>query len=161
MGRVAGPWGVRGWIKVVPYGDGPAGLAAQRAWWLRSGDKAWRSLRVTEAKVHGNTVVAAIEGFADPESAATLSGSEVAVPRDALPRLRHGEFYLDDLVGLEVKSSSGALLGIVLAVEEYGGPPLLRVGQGAVERLIPCVAPILESVDVDGGGIVVAWEPGY
>jgi 16S rRNA processing protein RimM len=156
MGRVVGPWGVRGWVKVAPYGERPDGLVDQRTWWLRRG----------EARMHSGTIVAALEGYGNPESAAGLKGFEVAVPRSALPRLRKDEVYLADLVGLEVVSVSGAVLGTVVAMEDYGAHPVMRVREAAeatprADRLVPCVAPILRSVDLAGRRIEVEWEPEY
>lgn len=165
MGRVVGPWGVRGWVKVAPYGDGPEGLAAQRTWWLRDEGGAWRSHAVSEARAHSGTVVAAIAGYPTPEAAAVLKGREVAVPRSVLPKPKRGEIYLADLVGLEVVSAAGFALGKVAAVEDYGAHPLLRVkreaGKGEEDRLVPFVAPILQSVDLALGRITVDWEPEY
>lgn len=163
MGRVVGPWGVRGWVKVAPYGDGPEGLAAQRTWWMRDAAGDWRPHEVSEARAHSGTVVAAIAGYATPEAASALKGRDVAVRRSALPRLAKNEVYLADLVGLDVVSASGRSLGAVVAVEDYGAHPLLRVraGGGAAERLVPFVAPILRSVDLAARRITVDWEPEY
>jgi len=162
---VVGPWGVRGWVKVAPYGDTPQGLVAQRTWWLRDRGGAWRPHAVGEARVHSGTVVASVEGVATPEAAAVLKGADVAVPRAALPRPGRNEVYLDDLVGLDVVSESGHLLGKVVAVQDFGAHPLIRVraseGKGEEDRLVPFVAPILKSVDLAGRRIVVDWEPEY
>jgi len=162
MGRVIGPWGVRGWIKVAPYGDDPAGLAKQRAWWVKDGE-GWARREVGEARVHSGTVVASLAGVTTPEDAKLLKGRDVAVPRDALPPPKRGEVYLADLVGLRVETMSGAALGTVVAVDDYGAHPLMRVsaGEGAAERLVPCVEPIVRSVDLEAGRIEVDWEPEY
>lgn len=165
MGRVVGPWGVRGWVKVAPYGDAPEGLVAQRTWWVRDEGGTWRSHAVREARVHSGTVIAAIEGYATPESAATLKGREVGVPRSALPKPGKNEVYLADLAGLEVVSASGHALGMVAAVEDYGAHPVLRVrresGKGEEDRLVPFTAPILVAVDLARRRITVDWEPEY
>ena len=51
MGRVAGSYGVRGWIKVVPGGGVRDALPGLTEWWL--GGEAYR---VSEARVHGATI---------------------------------------------------------------------------------------------------------
>ncbi|HQU50334.1 MAG TPA: ribosome maturation factor RimM [Casimicrobiaceae bacterium] len=162
---MVGPWGVRGWVKVTPYGDRPDGLVAQRTWWLKEAGGTWRPRAVDEARVHGHAVVASIAGFGTPEAAAVLKGGEVAVPRSALPRPGKNEVYLGDLVGLGVVSESGHALGNVVAVEDFGAHPVIRVravgGKGGEDRLVPFVAPILRSVDLALGRIVVDWEPEY
>lgn len=165
LGRVIGPWGVRGWVKVAPYGDGPDGLLAQRRWWLRARDGEWVPHEVGEAREHSGAVVASIGGYATPEAAAALKGREVGVPRSALPPVRKGEIYLADLVGLDVVSASGRPLGKVAGIEDYGAHPVMRVrGDGAgggPGRLIPYVEPIVRAVDLEARRIEVDWEPEY
>ena len=164
MGRVVGPWGVRGWVKVAPYGDDPAGLAKQRAWWLQDGQGGWTRRDVGEARVHSGTVVASLAGLDTPEAAAQWKGRDVAVPRAALPKARKGEVYLADLVGLTVVSASGAVLGTVVAIEDYGAHPLMRVaaeGAAGQGRLVPFVEPIVRAVDLTSRRIDVEWEPEY
>ena len=165
MGRVVGPWGVRGWVKVAPYGDDPAGLVSQRAWWLQDGQGGWTRRDVGEARVHSGTVVASLDGLTTPEAARAWKGRDVAVPRSALPKPRRGEVYLADLVGLEVVAGSGVSLGRVVAVEDYGAHPVMRVApEGAAPgsgRLVPFVEPIVRGVDLAARRIDVEWEPEY
>ena len=161
MGRVIGPWGVRGWIKVAPYGDRPEGLVNQRAWWLDDGDGGWTRRDVGEARVHSGTVVASLAGIDTPEAAKLWKGRVVAVPRESLPKAKRGEIYLADLVGLTVVTVSGATLGTVVAVEDYGGHPLMRVAAEASERLVPFVEPIVRSLDLEARRVEVDWEPDY
>jgi 16S rRNA processing protein RimM len=161
MGRVIGPWGVRGWIKVAPYGDDPEGLANQRAWWLEDGDGGWTRRDVGEARVHSGNVVASLSGIDTPEVAKLWRGRDVAVPRESLPKAKRGEIYLADLVGLTVVTVSGATLGTVVAVEDYGGHPLMRIAADAAERLVPFVEPIVRSVDLAERRVEVDWEPEY
>ena len=164
MGRVLGPWGVRGWIKVAPFGDDPAGLVAQREWWMRERGDHGAAVLARLDHVVPPPCSAALAGFATPEAAKALKGREVGVPRAALPAPRRGEIYLADLVGLDVVSGSGATLGKVVAVEDYGAHPVLRVAEagGAAEhRLVPFVAPIVRGVDLKARRIDVEWEPEY
>jgi 16S rRNA processing protein RimM len=165
MGRVVGPWGVRGWIKVAPYGDRPEGLASQRAWWLQDGDGGWARRDVGEARVHSGTVVASLAGIETPEDAKRWKGRDVAVPREALPKAKRGEMYVADLVGMSVVTSSGAALGTVVAVEDFGAHPVMRVAAGEVaggaDRLVPFVEPIVRAVDLEAGRVEVDWEPEY
>jgi 16S rRNA processing protein RimM len=71
--------------------------------------------------------------------------------------------YLADVVGLDVVDAAGRPLGRVVAMEDYGAHPVMRVrrekrdGAGA-ESLVPFVEPILRSVDLAGRRIEVDWE---
>ena len=51
------------------------------------------------------------EGIADRNAAEALRGTELFVPRAALPDLGPDEFYHTDLEGLDVLHADGARLG--------------------------------------------------
>ena len=109
MGRVAGSYGVRGWIKVVPGGGVRGSARREREWWIGE-----RGLpQSSEAKVHGATVVAKLDGIESREQALALKGAQVSVEREALPEPEAGHYYLADLVGLEVVNEQGERLGTV------------------------------------------------
>jgi 16S rRNA processing protein RimM len=156
MGRVTGPYGVRGWIKVRPFTETAEGLVAHAKWWVgREGE--WREVTVADAAAHSGQVVALLEGLADRERAAALKGMEVAVPRDAFPETDEGEYYWADLIGLKVANLQGDELGEVAEVFSNGAQDVLRVVEGGRERLIPFVAAVVGRVDLADARIEVDW----
>jgi 16S rRNA processing protein RimM len=152
MGRVAGSYGVRGWMKVVPGGGVLETLAGTKEWWI--GERAYR---VTEAKVHSATVVAKLEGIETREQALKLKGLEVAVRRDALPQAEEGHYYLADLIGLEVRSTGGEPLGVVKRFFTNGAQDVMEIA-GERTHLIPWVSAIVKQVDLEGRSILVEWS---
>ncbi|MEO5699510.1 MAG: ribosome maturation factor RimM [Casimicrobiaceae bacterium] len=167
LGHVQGAYGVAGWVKVVPYTETDSGLLQYGTWWLRSpGGASWQARRRTAGRLQGDTVVAQIDGIVDREAALALKGSEVAVPRSALPPVEQGEMYWSDLVGLTVMNRQGQCLGRVRGVTAHAAHPLLQVvrdgapeGAGGAERerLIPYVPPVIDAVDLAGRCIEVDW----
>jgi 16S rRNA processing protein RimM len=152
MGRVAGSYGVRGWIKVSPGGgvDGNT-LAAARAWWIGE-----RAFAVAEAKTHGAAVVAKLAGIDNREQALALKGAQVALRREALPEPGEGHYYHADLVGLEVVNEQGQSLGRIARLFSNGAQDVMDVA-GERTTLIPWVAAIVKEVDLAAGRIVVDW----
>src|SRR4051812_24288762 len=122
MGRVAGSYGVRGWIKVAPGGGVREALAGMKEWWI--GEACYA---VAEAKVHGATVVAKIAGIESREQALQLKGAAVAVERSVLPEAGAGHYYLVDLVGLEVWNAQGERLGSVKQWITNGAQDVMQV----------------------------------
>jgi 16S rRNA processing protein RimM len=164
MARVLAPYGIQGWIKARPYTASIATLLDYTTWWLApAGDaEAWRRFPVREAKQHGDTLVAALEGIADREAALAWRGAWVAVPRSALPSSKAGEYYWSDLVGLLVVNRAAETLGRVSKVLETGAHPVLLVeSEGAGERLIPVVSAYVDAIDPDAGRIMVDWPADY
>jgi 16S rRNA processing protein RimM len=160
MGRVLAPYGVHGWLKVRPLSAAPDALLDHRRWWLQRGvDAAWEARTAVEARVHSGTVVACVDGIASREAAMAWRGALIGVPRSELPAAAEGEVYLADLVGLDVVNREGQALGVVVAVDDFGAHPVLRVRAdgGGRERLIPFVAAHVDEVDLASKRIGVDW----
>lgn len=159
MGRVRAPHGIKGWVKVQPFTQEIEGLLDFAQWWVgRNGQ--WQSRRVMEASVHGAAVIAKLEGCEDRESAASLKGAEVAIPRSELPAAGTNEYYWDDLIGAEVVNRAGEPLGQVAGLLETGANPVL-VLKAERERLIPFIAGVIVEVDVSDRRVVADWELDY
>jgi 16S rRNA processing protein RimM len=159
MGRITAPFGVKGWVKVQPNTAAARNLLAYKAWWME-GDGDWRSIAVAEAKVHGRTVIAKLEGCEDRDAAAALRGKLVAVPRAELPGTKSGEYYWADLIGLAVVNGAEQALGRITGVLQTGGNDVLVVA-GERERLIPFIADVIRDVDLAAGVMRVAWDADY
>jgi len=155
MGRVAGSYGVRGWIKVAPGRGVAQTLAAARDWWI--GEHAYA---VIEARQHGASLIAKLDGIETREQTVRLKGARVAVERAALADPGEGHYYLADLIGLEVRNEQGERLGTVKQWLSSGAQDVMEVaapGPNGGTRLIPWVGAIVKEVDVAAGRIVVAW----
>ena len=152
MGRVAGSYGVRGWLKVAPGGGVARALSQAREWWIGE-----RPYAVAEAKVHGASVVAKLEGLESREQALALKGARVAMPRAALPETEEGHYYLADLLGLEVLNEQGERLGVIVQWITNGAQDVMEVA-GERTRLIPWVSAIVKRVDLERQQVVVDWS---
>jgi 16S rRNA processing protein RimM len=152
MGRVADSYGVRGWVKVAPEGGVKETLAAAKEWWVGAD-----AHKVSQAKVHGATVVAKLSGISTREEARALRGQTVSVRRASLPEPEKGTYYLADLVGLEVVNEQGVKLGTVKRFYSNGPQDVMEVS-GDKDRLIPWVADKISNVDLSKRLIQVDWE---
>jgi 16S rRNA processing protein RimM len=155
MGRVAGSYGVRGWVKVAPGGGVAQALADAKEWWI--GDKLYKIV----AKVHGSTVVAQISGVHTREEALALKGSKVSMRREALAEPGEGHYYHADLLGLEVVNGQGEVLGVVKRLFTNGAQDVMEisgVGKDAGKlRLLPWVPTVVKDVDLAEKRILVEW----
>jgi len=151
MGRVAGSYGVRGWVKVAPEGGVKDTLVGAQEWWI-GGER----YAVAEAKLHGGAIVARLAGVESREQALALKGSAVSVRRESLPEPGEGHYYLADLVGLEVLNERGEAFGVVKRLFSNGAQDVMEV-TGDRTRLIPWVATVVKRVDLAAGRIDVEW----
>lgn len=174
VGRIHGAWGVKGWIKVQPYSSDPQALFSSKRWFLKPPESAaakpsasWPEvLRVSQAREHGDGIVAAIHDLNDRNAAESLRGGRIFVPRSSFPSATSDEFYWVDLIGLAVVNRDGALLGDVTGLLDTGAHSVLRIRPReappeataeSVERLIPFVAAYIDKVDMPARRIEVDW----
>lgn len=147
LGEIGRPHGVRGLVRVRSFTADPADLTAYGP----LSDGGGRSFALTLLAPD----LARIEGVADRDAAARLTGTKLYVPRTALPAPEEeDEFYLADLEGLRAETEAGESLGTVLAVEDHGAGAFL-VLSGPPERLVPFTRAAVPVVDVKGGRVVV------
>ena len=146
FGRVAGSYGVRGWMKVAV--DDPELLAAQPAWWLDGAER-----KVEETKIHSGKLLAKLAGIETPEAARTYKGKAVSIPR---PEAGEGRYYWDDLIGLEVVNTQGQVLGVVKGMFSNGAHDVAELS-GDKPRLLPWVPVVVKKVDLPERRVEVDW----
>ena len=159
VGRLNGPWGVAGAVKVFSYTDPPEQIFDYQPWRT---DGSPGLLHVRSWRRQGPRLVAEIEEIPDREWAERLAGLTLSIPRTALPAPPAGQYYWQDLVGLEVVNREHVPLGRVRELLDAGVHDVLvidRAGPGA-DHLVPFVpGRFVEAVDLDAGRIVVDWQP--
>ena len=159
MGRIAAPYGVRGWVKIQPFTEELDGLLDYPQWWISS-RTGWQPGEIEEARVNGKVLIAKFSGCDNRERAFALKGLEVAVSREDLPEAGSDEYYWSDLIGLRVRNLQQAELGEVTDVFETGANDVLVV-RGERERLIPFVAQVVQNVDLALGEMLVDWDADF
>lgn len=165
LGRVAGVFGVRGWLRVHSYTRPKENLLDYRRWWIdhHEGFEA----TVVEARPHGEGLVAQITDAAgavvvDRDIAASLIDAEIQVERSAMPEPPPGQVYWFDLVGLRVVNEQGMELGRIDSMMSNGPQDVMILKAQDAERLIPFVrGPIVKRVDLEQGLVVADWQPDY
>ena len=110
---------------------------------------------LTKVRQLGKQQVVYLAGVSSVHAAKTLVNREVYAPKDALPALSEGEYYLDALIGLPVVLA-GEVIGEVVAVSEAAGHGLITVERGGEELLLPLEA---DYVRLGEEGVVLEDPP--
>jgi 16S rRNA processing protein RimM len=167
VGRVLDAWGVKGWIKVQAFSADPQALFLTKRWYLQPPEQPRAPgaaplptlLKVTQAREHGDAIVAAVQEVTDRNGAEALRGARVFVSRSSFPTAQADEYYWVDLIGLDVVNREGLQLGRVADLLDTGAHSVLRIeADGGVERMVPFVAAYVDQVDLPGRRITVDWS---
>jgi 16S rRNA processing protein RimM len=182
VGRIVDAWGLKGWIKVQPFADDPQALFSSRRWFLLPSEKPGPArpatgiaaipslLKITQAKDHGDVVVALAQEVPDRTAAEALRGARVFIGRASFPSAGPDEFYWVDLIGLDVVNREGVALGRVVGLIDTGPHSVLRVAPVEVahganaqeaERLIPFVGAYVDEVSLERRLVTVDWGLDY
>ena len=159
MGRIAAPFGVKGWVKVQPFSEDPGTLMDFESWRIGRGTE-HKTFTVEAVQDHANAMVAKLEGIDDRDAAYALRGQEISVARSDLPPPEENEYYWSDLIGLTAVNREGIELGKVDSLMETGAQDVLVI-KGTREHLVPFIAQFVGKVDVAGGTIEVDWGEDY
>jgi len=156
VGRVAGLFGVHGWVKVYSYTRPREAILNYSPWQVET-SSGWRTLAVAEGRPQGKGVIARLAGYDDRDAAAGLIGAPISIGIAQLPQAGPHEYYWAALEGLRVVNRAGQDLGRVSHLFETGANDVLVV-RGERERLIPFARAVVERVDLEAGVIRVDWD---
>jgi 16S rRNA processing protein RimM len=160
LGRIVGPFGVRGWLKLASYTDPPGQILEFPRWQAQGPRGANRELRLAESRPHGKGYVVRLEGIDDRDAAIALGKPELWVERGELPELPAGEHYREDLVGYEVVNLAGVPLGRVDGFLDLPANAVMVVA-GERERWLPVGPGRPFRVDSGRRRITVDWDPEF
>jgi 16S rRNA processing protein RimM len=156
VGRVAGLFGVNGWVKVYSHTRPREAILNYRPWHISVGGTT-RTFDVLEGREQGKGLVARIAGCDDRDTAAELVGAEISIDATQLPATGEREYYWADLEGLRVVNDANVELGRVSHLFETGANDVMVV-RGERERLIPFGSAVVKEVDLEAGVIRVDWD---
>ena len=154
LGRIVGAHGVRGIVRIRSHTANPDDLTAYGA---LSDEAGTRRFAVAVTGHVKGLVLARVDGVDDRDAAEALRGTDLHVPRAALPPTESEEYYHADLLGLRVESPDGAAIGRVSAIHDHGAGPIVEIQPpDGPSTLVPFTREHVPAVDVEGGRMIVA-----
>ncbi|SDU40542.1 ribosome maturation factor RimM [Stappia sp. ES.058] len=160
MARIGAAHGIRGEVRVKPFGDDPLSFTDYGP--LETADGK-RRLTVYAARVQKNMVITRFEGIDDRNAAEALNGLDLYISRSALPDLEEDDdFYHADLLGLRARTAEGEDLGKIVAVPDFGAGALLEIRPDiGTSFFVPFTRDAVPEVDLTDGKVTVVLPPDY
>ena len=119
-------------------------------------DKSGRAYEITVTGQTKDVLIGTIRGVTTREEAEKLRGTELWIPRSALPDAGQHQYYYEDLNGLKLSTSSGDAYGTITAMHNFGAGDLvaIKLTSGA-EELLPFNRATFPKIDVAKGTAII------
>lgn len=162
VGRVLRPHGVRGELRIEIITDYPERLAQRAHFYLAhpGSPAAVQRYPVEGMRFHQKVLLLKLSGCDDRNAADELRGMLVQIPIEEAAPLEEGEYYLFQLIGVQVETEQGEQLGQVVEVIETGANDVYVVRGPRGEVLLPAVDEVVLELDLESKRMVVRPLPG-
>lgn len=150
IGQILAPRGIKGKLKVKVVTDFPQRFAPASKVYVNQ-----QPMTIDGAEWHKGNAIIKLNAIDSLDAAQKLTGQPIEIHRSQLEPLPEGQYYHFQLIGLEVWTTQGELLGTVTEIlsAKSNDNYVVRGSQG--EILIPAIEDIVKSIDLDGGRIVI------
>ena len=156
IGKITGPHGVRGEVKILSYAEDPSRFKKIREIGLVATGEgkdagSYAEYTIEHARISGGMVVVKLEGVDDRNAAELLRNREVFMDRSDLEELKPGEHYIRDLIGMDVvDDETGDKIGVLgdVLTDRPQDIYVIAADDGS-EFMLPAVPEFVRKIDDD------------
>lgn len=161
VGVITSPHGVRGEVKVYPTTDDVMRFKKLDKVILDLGRGETRELKIRQVKFFKNMVILKFDGVDTMNEVEGWRQKDLLITRDQAIPLEEDEFFITDLIGLNVVTDEGETLGTLTDVMETGANDVycVKTPEGK-ELLLPAIRDCILDVDLDKEEMLVHVLPG-
>lgn len=159
IGKIVGSFGIKGEMKIYPLTNDWSILERFKRFFYLKNDKLI-DLKVESLRVQNKTIVAKIVGFSRIEDVEALKNIELLVYKKDLPDLSSDEYYVYELIGMDVFTDDKEPLGKIIDVMETGAHNIYVVSDGVKEVLLPSIDQVVLERNLEERKMVVHILPG-
>lgn len=143
IGKIVNTFGIKGELKVYPYVD-----------YIDELSKIYidnKEYTLSKSRNQKNVVIIKIKGLDDINLVEDFKNKEIEIDRVDLPKLKEGEYYIEDLIGLDVYTDDGKLLGKLDDIFNTGANDIYQVNN----ILLPAIPDVIKKIDIENQKIIV------
>ena len=155
VGVITATHGIHGEVKVFPTTDDPKRFKKLKKVLLDTGREKLE-LEVEGVKFFKNMVILKFKEYNDINQIEKYRKCPLLVTREHAVKLKKNEYFIADLIGLQVVTDEGELLGELTDVLETGANDVYQVtDKNGKELLLPAIKDCILSVDLEKGEMEV------
>ena len=156
VGTIQGAKGMSGEMKVSLITAHPTHLLSLESIYLNIADSSSMLYTIDKAKWDGSKLTIKLHGVDDRNTAEALRGAKMIIPEDAAYKVGEDEYFIEDLVGMNVVDTSGTNLGKIKEVLNYPAHDVYVISKDDSEILIPAVHEYIQEIDMHTGTIMIS-----
>ncbi|QDR80438.1 ribosome maturation factor RimM [Sporomusa termitida] len=155
IGKIVAPHGVRGDVRIFPLTDFPDRFHALKTVYVENVGQ----MQLESARPHKKFILLKFAGINTMNEAGNLSGKLLKIGREDLVQLPAGQYYIFDIIGLNVFNEEGELLGIITDVLQPGSNDVYVIEtQDKQELLVPAIKEVVKQIDIAGKKMLVKLQ---
>ena len=149
-GKIINTHGCKGGLKVEPWCNTPKDFSSLKKLFIQKKDN-FIEYTVTKASIFKQFIVLELKEIQDMDVALNLKDEVLYALREDF-QLEEGEFFLADLIGIDViDAENGTVYGKVKDVINRGASDIYLIETPNGERMIPAVKEFIISIDINKG----------
>jgi len=150
IGQILAPWGIKGKLKVEVVTDFPQRFAPSSKIYINQ-----QPMTIDATEWHKGKAIIKLSTIDSIEDAQRLRGQPIEIHHSQLQPLPQGQYYHFQLIGLEVQTTQGELLGNITEILTAESNDIYVVNGARGEILIPAIEDVVKSIDLNKGRIVI------
>lgn len=157
IGVITKPQGIRGELRVFPTTDDPTRfkLLIGKNIIVRSNGTS-HEYKLISARQHKNIVLITLDGVSDRNTAETLTRGTILISDDKALPLQDGEYFVRDLINLNVETSNGEHIGVISDVFSTNANDVYVINTPEGESfMIPAIKNVILNVDIAAGKMAI------
>lgn len=155
IGQIVNTFGIKGMVKVKPFTDDITRFDRLEKVYVET-HKSKKQYEIEEVKYHKDMVLIKFKGIDKIEEAEFLKNAYLKVNRKDEPELEEGTYYIVDLLGLDVYSDEGNLLGKLDDIFNNGSTDIYVVkNELGKQLLLPAISDVIKEINLEEEKIVV------
>lgn len=150
IAKIVSSHGLNGEVKIFPYTDDLNGFKEYKKIYVDG-----EELEIISQKIASKFIVLKLKGFDYIDDVKRLIDKDAFIDKAQMPSLEEGEYYIHELIAMEVYSEANEFIGTVKDVMETGANHVLVIDHGGKEALIPFVKAFIKELDLKNKKIKV------
>ena len=160
IGQIVNTNGLKGIVKVNPFTDDVNIFEQIKYVYIELKDEL-KKVKIEQVRYNKNQVLLKLEGIDSIEEAEKYRTCYIKTEKKKQEKLGKDTYYIVDLIGLNVFSTEGEMLGILEDVFPTGSNDVYVVKDNLGKQiLIPAIADVVKEIDLKNKKMIINLIPG-